>query len=353
MKSICFIFIFLLTISQAWATWSIVVSDPNTGEIGSAGASWSPGVWMIVHPAPGKGMVVAQATTNIAAGRLAAFLLTKGEKPDAIMQRITQPAFDPKWQQQQYAIVSLDGTVATFTGTECPSWAGAVSQQGVSVQGNLLVEAQVIHATFAAYLSARKDGKSMAESLLVAMEAGAAYGGDKRAGPKGWEAGLTAYLIVNQANDPARRPSFALVASPPPKGGNPITELRKQFDSLVAQRGNALPKHPLYFPDDRIIWGVFLGIPILSGVFLSFFFRAWKAVLFPSIASLILYTVFMLIASGMGCVIPCYDFLAWGIPIFIAVLTTILSAAILFVRMLAKKFWTSKIFQTLCGKSQD
>lgn len=308
---------------------------------------------MIVHPAPGKGMVVAQAATNIAAGRFAAFLLTKGERPDAIMQRITQPEFDPKWQQQQYAIVSLDGTVATFTGTECPSWAGSVSQQGVSVQGNLLVEAKVIHATFSAYLAAAKDGKSMAERLLVAMEAGAAYGGDKRAKPEGWEAGLTAYLIVSQANDPARRPGFALVASPPPKGGNPITELRKQFDSLVTQRGNALPKHSLYFPDDRIIWGVFLGIPILSGMFLSCFFRGWKAILFPSMASLILYAAFMFIASEMEWVIPFYDFLAWGVPIVIAVLTTILSATILFVRMLVKRFCTSEIFHTLCGKSQN
>lgn len=67
----------ILTLS-ALATWSIVAVDPITGEVGSAGASYSPGVWMIVHPAQGKGMVVAQAATNTAAGNWAAEMLTEG-----------------------------------------------------------------------------------------------------------------------------------------------------------------------------------------------------------------------------------------------------------------------------------
>jgi hypothetical protein len=53
----------LLTI-QAKATWSVIVIDPNTKEIGIAGASCTYSVYGIGGIVPGKGAVVVQAMSN-------------------------------------------------------------------------------------------------------------------------------------------------------------------------------------------------------------------------------------------------------------------------------------------------
>ena len=65
MKKIGLFFIVFLYLSgSAWATWSIVAVDPETGEVGSAGASYTPSVWPILGLSGGNGAVVAQAAGN-------------------------------------------------------------------------------------------------------------------------------------------------------------------------------------------------------------------------------------------------------------------------------------------------
>ena len=52
---------------QATATWSIIVADPKTKQIGIAGASCTRSVYGIGAIVPGKGAIVVQAMSNGAA----------------------------------------------------------------------------------------------------------------------------------------------------------------------------------------------------------------------------------------------------------------------------------------------
>lgn len=56
----------LLTLlsTTASATWSIIIIDPKTKEIGIAGASCTASVYGIGGIVPGKGAVVVQAMSN-------------------------------------------------------------------------------------------------------------------------------------------------------------------------------------------------------------------------------------------------------------------------------------------------
>src|SRR5919112_1617826 len=98
-----FLTLFLLTIFviHSYATWSIIVIDPKTKEIGIAGASCTYSVFGIGAIVPGKGAIVVQAMSNPLA-RLHGFrMIMDGVAPEAILEKIRHPDYDP--QQQQYA----------------------------------------------------------------------------------------------------------------------------------------------------------------------------------------------------------------------------------------------------------
>ena len=47
----------LFLIGRVWATWSILAVDPETSQVGIAGATCGPMVWGIAGIAPGHGVV--------------------------------------------------------------------------------------------------------------------------------------------------------------------------------------------------------------------------------------------------------------------------------------------------------
>ena len=143
---------FLLVISltilslSSFATWSIIVADPKTKQIGIAGASCTISVYGIGLILPGKGAIVVQANSNPLA-RLQGFqMLMDGATPATILEKIRQPDFDP--EQQQYAILSMKDIAhpLTYTGTQTVSHAGAITGNGISVQGNMLTNPDELQA---------------------------------------------------------------------------------------------------------------------------------------------------------------------------------------------------------------
>ena len=65
MRQLCFsIFLFTALHLPSFATWSIIVVDPKTKEIGIAGASCTVSVYGIGVILPGKGAIVVQANGN-------------------------------------------------------------------------------------------------------------------------------------------------------------------------------------------------------------------------------------------------------------------------------------------------
>jgi uncharacterized Ntn-hydrolase superfamily protein len=101
--------------------------------------------------------------------------LADGAEPvEALDQAL---AVDPHPELRQIGVVAADGRAAAHTGTGCVAWAGHLAETGLAVQGNMLVNAQVLPAMQDAFLDANG---SLAERMMMALEAGQAAGGDRR-----------------------------------------------------------------------------------------------------------------------------------------------------------------------------
>ena len=209
---------------QAGATWSVVAVDPITREVGAAAATCTVGVEIIYGGVPGRGVIVAQAATNLGARRKGVGMIASGAGPREVISLLASKEFNPgglwnlwhaSWREQQYgvAVLGADPSASHFTGVETVPWSGGVAEGTVSVQGNMLYRREVVHAAFRAF---RASGRSknctqhLAERLLRALEAGAARGGDKRCPRE--RAALTAFVAVARPEDPADAPSLFLVA---------------------------------------------------------------------------------------------------------------------------------------------
>ena len=189
-------------------TWSIVAVDPATGEVGAAAATCTVGVEMIHRIVPGRGVIVAQAATNLRARNHGARLISAGRSADDVVAAVANRRFNPgrlgarPWTEQQYgvAVIGPEPTAANFTGAETVPWSGARSTDELSVQGNMLRDAAVVEATFAAMCEASAQHGGLADRLVRGLEAGAAAGGDHRCAAD--RAALTAFVAVARTGDP-------------------------------------------------------------------------------------------------------------------------------------------------------
>jgi uncharacterized Ntn-hydrolase superfamily protein len=157
-------------------TYSILVRDSATGAFGAAVASrfFAVGATCI-HVEGGVGALSTQALVNPMYAVHAMPRLRAGEPADAVLASLVQP--DPGADQRQFHIVDAAGRIAQHTGPNCITWSGHARGQDVSVAGNMLAGPQVVQRTIEAYLGSTG---SLAERLIVALEAGEAAGGDKR-----------------------------------------------------------------------------------------------------------------------------------------------------------------------------
>jgi len=73
--------------------------------------------------------------------------------------------------------VDVQGRAATFTGEECPAWAGGLTGTHYAVQGNILVSGATVEAMAQAFEQAQGE---LADRLVAALAVGQAAGGDRR-----------------------------------------------------------------------------------------------------------------------------------------------------------------------------
>ena len=181
----------------------------------------------------GVGVIVAQARVDAHnADRLdqATAELLAGSLPERIIGHLTSN--DPMFEERQYGLSTLDSLAAGFTGSAAIDWAGSLTGEDVSVQGNILVGPEVVGEALAAFRDVRsRPQTSLGDALMGALEAGAAQGGDKRC-PKG-QAALTAFIVVARADDAAAVPHLWL-AAPPQRVGEaaPVQLLREEYDRM-------------------------------------------------------------------------------------------------------------------------
>ena len=178
-----FLLTLLLLALPARATWSILIVDVSTGEIAVGiatcltGFDLKPNTIVVI---PGYGVAAAQSFVGPLSLRgLIRTEMLNGTPAAQILQLLANA--DPGHQSRQYGIASLIGGTVTFTGAGAGGWAGGVTGQVgnllYTVQGNVLTGAPVVTAAEQAILNTPG---TIAEKLMVAMEAAAQMGGDGR-----------------------------------------------------------------------------------------------------------------------------------------------------------------------------
>lgn len=158
-------------------TWSIVARDPESGAFGVAVATKFFAVGALCpYAQSGVGALATQALVNPTFGPRGLRLLTDGRSAAVVVETLI--AADDGRETRQLHVLDASGGLAAHTGKNCVDWCGHLSGDGFSVAGNMLAGPRVIEATAAAYRAAA--GKSFAERLIRALDAGQAAGGDKR-----------------------------------------------------------------------------------------------------------------------------------------------------------------------------
>ena len=161
------------------ATFSIVARDPANGDLGIAVTSKFLAVGAVVPWAQADvGAVATQAWANTSFGPEGLRRLAAGEAPaDALAAMLAADA-DGR-DRRQVGLVDAKGRVAAHTGTGCLAWAGHVTGEGYTCQGNILVGEAVVTAMAKAFEAAKGE---LADRLLAGLAAGYAAGGDRRPG---------------------------------------------------------------------------------------------------------------------------------------------------------------------------
>ena len=209
-----------------FATWSIIMIDPKTNEIGIAGASCTFNCYGIGTIIPNVGAVIVQAMSNKQARQKGVQLMLVNARPEQIIQAMREPIFDP--ERQQYAVVTIKyiDSPGAYTGDSTKNYNGSLTARGISVQGNTLANANEIKMVLDAVLKGKNERLSIAETLMTALEVGSDAGGDRRCGE---QRAASAFIIVAKPN--SRKTYLDLNVFGQEKGGqNAATMLHKKFE---------------------------------------------------------------------------------------------------------------------------
>ncbi len=221
-----------LLVGEARATWTIAAVDPETEEVGAAGATCGRWVWMASGVAPGHGVVLAQGASNLDAREAGVEMLLDGATPEEVLEAVKDG--DDALVERQYGVAALSGPAAAFNGSDSWDWYGSESGDHVTVQGNVLWREEVVTDAFAAYQEALDAGEPLSERLLSALEAGGAQGGDARCDEA--KSAKSAFLEVADPGDGQDDLGIELHVNRPWGSGSPVAELRERYDAGETHR---------------------------------------------------------------------------------------------------------------------
>jgi hypothetical protein len=263
----------LLLPAPAWATWSIIAVDTNTGRLVIASATCAaqgPDQLKLLQAivVPGIGVAAAQAGVDRtqANHRLIFEELRKRTHPRQIIAMLED---DPNVERRQFGIVDMMGRTAGRTGADNRDVALDVageSEDGIvwSVQGNIIATTEAL--TEAARIM-REGSDDLVDRVMRAMEKADELGGDARctceteplpgAGCTG-KTSHVAYILAADPRDPMgtfhvdhpedlRAPynngdyHLYLAVWPdntrPDEDANPVRTLRMRYDAWKAANG--------------------------------------------------------------------------------------------------------------------
>ncbi len=158
------------------STFSIVAYDPNNGDLGIAVQSKFFAVGAVVPWAEaGVGAIATQSWANTTYGPRGLELLKIGLSVKQTLDHLIKD--DTGKNTRQVGIVDANGNVSNYTGEECHDWAGAISGEHFTAQGNILIGEEVVKAMGSSFENSKGE---LADRLLDALIAGQEKGGDKR-----------------------------------------------------------------------------------------------------------------------------------------------------------------------------
>jgi uncharacterized Ntn-hydrolase superfamily protein len=158
------------------STFSIVAYDPKEPAWGVAVASKFLAVGAVVPWArAGVGAIATQAYANTSFGPAGLSRMAAGASAEETLKWLLEN--DPQQELRQVGLVDARGKSVTYTGKDCPAWAGGGAGPGFAAQGNILVREQVVEAL--ANEIQRTDG-DLPSRLYAALLAADRAGGDRR-----------------------------------------------------------------------------------------------------------------------------------------------------------------------------
>lgn len=159
-----------------YGTFSLVAYDAERRSWGVVVATKPTCVGAIVPWARWPvGALATQAQANYQYGPGGLAMLRRGLSAPEVVRRLTRA--DPKRELRQLGVVDARGNAAAWTGSKCKPWAGHVTGEGFSCQGNILANHRVVPAMVAAF---EKTRGTLSRRLFGALVAGAEAGGDRR-----------------------------------------------------------------------------------------------------------------------------------------------------------------------------
>jgi len=248
----------LLLPPPAFATWSIVAVDRNTGRIAIASATCLAleeplslkGLQAVI--VPGVGIAACQALIDTGGTNQTVVFeeLKKGTDPKEIIRKLGS---EQNAARRQYGIVDLMGRAAGFSGPNTISNSldrqGEVPGAGIfySIQGNILRGDNVVTEAVKAFVETKG---ALTDRVMAALEAGDRVGGDSRctcesppraSAPCNGKTSHVAYILMAEKTDSAgssyNNGNYALYLTVTPgtirasENANPVKTLRSRYDT--------------------------------------------------------------------------------------------------------------------------
>ncbi|MBM3518240.1 MAG: DUF1028 domain-containing protein [Alphaproteobacteria bacterium] len=158
-------------------TFTIVGRCGRTGMLGVAVCTAAPGVGGYCPFVRAKaGAVATMSWVNPYLAIDGLRLMAEGGSARETLDKLI--AADPGRAVRQVGMVDSRGGSAAHTGTDCGGWCGHRIGENFSAQGNILVGEATVAAMAETFLAT--SALTLAERLLLSLEAGQAHGGDAR-----------------------------------------------------------------------------------------------------------------------------------------------------------------------------
>jgi len=183
LNKLLFTLLFLSLNLQAQHTFSIVAVDPETGEIGSAGATCigaEDGALVISDIILGVGAIHTQSFWSPANQNNARNRMLAGDSPQQIIDWLQQNDISGDPSQRQYAAVDLNNgnpRSAGFTGANCFREFKHISGPNYAIAGNILISEDVVDDMETGFLNT---SGSLSDKLMGALQAAKRPGADER-----------------------------------------------------------------------------------------------------------------------------------------------------------------------------